>query len=272
MGQIEKEVKILNVDVNKIKNVLKNAGVEPKGKYIQDIYTFDLPLLEQLYINYVDKLIIEKDSRPIIKMISEIRPCFDTKDLMLIESIIGTRDLLDYIKNLENNFGLLKSEKLISLMKKTNENFSKWIRLRQTGKQTTVTIKKIVNSKGQYELDAVDELEFEVPNVEIGKEFLEDLGYFFARHQIKMRIAYDYKNTEIVIDKWPRIAPYVEIEGPSKEEIDEAIIMLGYKVENAIIINTDDVYKEIGIDIYSDEYKDLSFDDKEMEFVKKCME
>lgn len=78
-----------------------------------------------------------------------------------------------------------------------------------------------------------------------------------------MRIAYDYKNTEIVIDKWPKLDPYIEIEGPSKEEIDEVVLMLGYHLEDAIVINTDDVYKEVGIDIYSDEYKDLSFSSEE---------
>ena len=72
-------------------------------------------------------------------------------------------------------------------------------------------------------------MEFNVPDIETGKAFLEDLGYFFARHQIKMRIAYDYKNTEIVIDKWPMLNPYVEIEGPTADEINETVEMLGYR-------------------------------------------
>ena len=42
MGQIEREIKLLNVDVMKIKNTLHEKGIEPKGKYIQDVYTYDL--------------------------------------------------------------------------------------------------------------------------------------------------------------------------------------------------------------------------------------
>ena len=34
MGQIEREIKLLNVDVMKIKNTLHEKGLEPKGKYI----------------------------------------------------------------------------------------------------------------------------------------------------------------------------------------------------------------------------------------------
>ncbi len=268
MGKIEREVKILNIDVKKIKAKLKEKGIEPKGKYIQDVYTFDIPSIEKLYKKYLNDLIKNKDSRGLNKLILEVRPCFDKNDLVLIKKVLGTKDLLEYINNSKNDFTKLKAKELVDLMKKTNENFSKWVRLRQTGDETTVTIKKIVNSKGEYELDAVDELEFEVPSIEDGKQFLEDLGYFFERHQIKMRIAYDYKNTEIVIDKWPRLAPYIEIEGPTKKDIDEVVIDLGYDLKDAIVINTDDLYYKIGIDIYSKEYSDLSFDEKESKEVK----
>lgn len=271
MGQIEREIKLLNVDVNKIKSIFKEKEIEPKGKFIQDVYTFDLPTVDELYIKYIEEFIEKKDKRGLEKLIIEIRPCFDKDDANLIENILGTKDILEFI-NKANEYEKLKSDKLIELMKKTNENFSKWIRLRQTGDETTITIKRIVNSKGEYELDAVNELEINVPSIEDGKQLLEDLGYFFARHQIKMRIAYDYKNTEIVIDKWPRLKPYVEVEGPTKEEIDEVVLMLGYNTEDAIVINTDDVYSEIGIDIYADKYRDLSFDEKEIEEVNSYME
>ena len=272
MGQIEREIKLLNVDVNKIKSALEKNGVQPKGKFIQDVYTFDLPTIDELYIEYLDALMVYNDKRGLTKLIIEVRPCFDNDDLMLLERIVGTKDLLEFIHDSNSDYKRLFSSELIQLMKKTNENFSKWVRLRQTGDEITITIKRIVNSKGEYELDAVNELELDVPSIEDGKNLLEDLGYFFARHQIKMRIVYDYKNTEIVIDKWPKLAPYVEIEGPTKEDIDEAVLMLGYNLEDAIVINTDDVYSDAGIDIYSKEYSDLSFSEKEEQEVKSYME
>ena len=267
MGKIEREIKILNVDVNHIKSTLKKNGIKSKGKFIQDVYTFDLPTVDELYKKYVDVFLKSNDMRGLKKLIIEIRPCFDKNDIRLIEKNLGTKDILEFINNAKNDFNKLKSAEIYELMKKANENFSKWIRLRQTGDETTITIKRIVNSKGEYELDAVDELEFAVPNIDAGKQLLEDLGYFSARHQIKMRIAYDYKNTEIVIDKWPKLAPYIEIEGPTKDKIEEAVLMLGYEAKDAIVINTDDVYSQNGIDIYSSEYSNLSFDENELKDV-----
>lgn len=272
MGQIEREIKLLNVDVNKVKSTLEEKGIKAKGKFIQDVYTFDLPTVDELYIKYLNYLINDNDKRGLLKLIVEIRPCFDKEDLNTIKKELGTSDFLEFINEEKNDYNKLSSDALLQLMKKTNENFSKWIRLRQTGDETSITIKRIVNSKGEYELDAVNELEFNVPSIEEGKQLLEDLGYFFARHQIKMRIAYDYKNTEIVIDKWPKLAPYIEVEGPTKEEIDEVVLMLGYDLKDAIVINTDDVYSGAGIDVYSKEYSDLSFDEKEQTEVDSYME
>ena len=273
MENIEREIKILNIDVNRIKRVLKENKIEPKGKYIQDIYTFDIPTVDELYKKYVKDFINLNDSRALVKLIEEVRTCFTKEDIEIFRNQLGYSDIIDFIKDKCCKKDLLNSEVLIDVMRKTNENFSKWIRLRQTGDETTITIKKIVDSKGEYKLDAVDELELNVPDIEFGKQFLEDLGYFFARHQIKMRIAYDFKNTEIVIDKWPKLAPYLEVEGPSKEEIDEAVKMLGYSVNDEIIINTDDVYmRESGIDIYAKEYNDLSFDEKEQKEVDEYLQ
>ena len=252
MGKIEREIKILNINVNEIKSILEKKGIKSKGKYIQDVYTYDLPSVVELYKKYVEILMNKNDKREILKLINEIKPCFDKKDIEVIDKLLN--------------------EELIKVIVKANENFSKWIRLRRTGDKTTITIKRVVNGKGEYALDAVNELEIDVPSIEDGKQLLSDLGYFFARHQTKMRIAYDYKNTEIVIDKWPKLAPYIEIEGPTKEDIDDAVLMLGYEPKDTIIINTDDVYKQIGIDIYSEEYSNLSFTEDEEEEVQAYME
>ena len=41
MGKIEREIKILNVDVKKVKDKLRQEGINQKWAYIQDVYTFD---------------------------------------------------------------------------------------------------------------------------------------------------------------------------------------------------------------------------------------
>ena len=91
MGQIEREIKILNVDVNRVKSTLKEKGIEPKGKFIQDVYTFDLPTVDELYAKYVEMFLKNNDIRGLKKLIFEIRPCFDKDDLYLIEKKLGTK-------------------------------------------------------------------------------------------------------------------------------------------------------------------------------------
>lgn len=270
MSNIEREVKIINVDVKEVIKKLGEKGIEPKWKYIQDIYTFDLPRIELIYEKAVNQLRKNNDARLLTKLITDIKPCFDKDDIEVIKKNIGYEDVLDYIKN-SNDYSILDSEELINIMIKANDNYSKWVRMRKTGDETTITIKKIISSKGVYGIDDVNELEFKIPSIEFGKEFLSDLGYFFDRHQSKMRITYDYKNTETVIDKWPYLEPYIEVEGQNEEDILEVVYDLGFKKEDALIINTDDLYDEKGIDVYSEKYKDLSFNEIEMEEIKTYM-
>ncbi len=269
MSHTEKEIKILNVDAKETIKKMSTLGVEPKGKYIQDVYTFDFPTVDKSFYQKLKIAQDTKDKKQIIDLIKDIRPCFTKEYLKKFNEILGTEDIISYI-NENEDLSKLNNMEINEIMKKVNDDYSKWIRLRQTGDQTTITIKKIVNSNGEYDLDAVRELEFEVPSIEEGKEFLESLGYYPSLHQKKMRIAYDYKNTEMVIDKWPKIPAYIEVEGENKEDICGVVKDLGFRAPDMKVMNTDDVYKENGLDIYS--YKNLDFSEKELEEVKEILE
>lgn len=269
MSQIEREIKLLNVDVKQFIQMMKKLGVEPKGKYVQDVYTFDFPEIDEDYDKYLEELKEKGDSRGLIALINEVKACFSKEDIQIIESVLGTRDIVDYIKS-SSTYEELSNEQIKNILVRAKENFSKWIRLRKTGNETTLAIKKVIDSRGEYELDAVRELEFQVPDIETGREFLISLGYFPALHQRKMRIAYDYGNTEIVIDKWPKIPPYVEVEGKAKEDICRVVALLGFKACDMRVMNTDDVYQENGLDLYA--FKNLDFDEEEEKAVNEYLE
>lgn len=268
MSEIEREVKILNVDIKETITKMNKLGVSPKGKYIQDIYTFNFPSIENLFKYKLKIAENTGDREQLIDFINEIKPCFSKEDIELIKSICKTDDIIEYVNN-EKDLSLLDNSKIYDLLKKVNKNYSKWIRLRRTGDKTTITIKRIVNCCGEYELDAVRELEFEVPSIDEGKEFLKILGYYPALHQKKMRIAYDYNNTEVVLDKWPKIPAYIEVEGKSPEDIYKVVSDLGFSQKDVRVMNTDDVYRENGLDIYS--FKDLDFSEKEQKEVEEII-
>lgn len=268
MSHIEKEIKILNVNAKETMKKMEQLGVEPKGKYIQDVYTFDFPTVNESFESKLKIAEDTKDNVQLIDFIRDIRPCFTKKDLNTFKSLLGTEDIIEYVTN-GGELKKLQCDEINDIIKSVNDNYSKWIRLRQTGKQTTITIKKIVNSSGEYELDAVRELEFEVPSINEGKEFLEALGYYPALHQKKMRIAYDYNNTELVIDKWPKIPAYIEVEGENKGDICSVVKNLGYRAQDMRVMNTDNVYEENGLDIYS--FKNLDFSEDELKEVESIL-
>ena len=268
MSHIEKEIKILNVNAKETMKKMEQLGVEPKGKYIQDVYTFDFPTVNESFESKLKTAEDTKDNVQLIDFIRDIRPCFTKKDLNTFKSLLGTEDIIEYVTN-GGELKKLQCDEINDIIKSVNDNYSKWIRLRQTGKQTTITIKKIVNSSGEYELDAVRELEFEVPSINEGKEFLEALGYYPSLHQKKMRIAYDYNNTELVIDKWPKIPAYIEVEGENKEDICNVVKNLGYRAQDMRVMNTDNVYEENGLDIYS--FKNLDFSEDELKEVESIL-
>ena len=56
----------------------------------------------------------------------------------------------------------------------------------------------------------------------------------------------------------------------NKEDICGVVKDLGFRAPDMKVMNTDDVYKENGLDIYS--YKNLDFSEKELEEVKEILE
>ena len=129
-----------------------------------------------------------------------------------------------------------------------------WIRLRTDGKKTTMDIKEIQNDN----IDGTKELEINVDDFEKTDLFLEKLGYVAKGYQENRRISYILDDTEIEIDFWPQIPPYMEIEAKSVAKVEMMIEKLGFDRSQATSIDTGKVYKKYGIDIYS--IKELKFE------------
>lgn len=128
-----------------------------------------------------------------------------------------------------------------------------WIRLRNDGETSTLTVKEIHND----EIEGTKELEVTVDDFDTTNLILEKLGYTPKGYQENKRISYELEGTQIEIDFWPQIPPYIEIEGDSKEKVKAMVTKLGYKIEQTTSINTKEVYKKYGIDL--DKVKDLRF-------------
>ncbi len=121
----------------------------------------------------------------------------------------------------------------------------KWIRLRTDGKITTLTCKHILDSNA---IDGVREWEFEVWDFDIANEFLEQIGYIAKSYQENIRESYILDNCSIEIDARPLIPIYLEIEGPSRDDVLQVLNLLELGNLECTSENTTKIYEKYWID------------------------
>lgn len=135
-----------------------------------------------------------------------------------------------------------------------------WIRLRDEGDKITLTYKERIGMKtfdGKTNDDSMEEIEIEVGDFEKTAELLNRIGFKEKFYQENRRVRYQLKDIEFDIDTWPQIEPYLEIEAPSWEKIDEAIKLLELNPEDKKIFSTTQVYQLKGIEDI--DYKEITF-------------
>lgn len=130
---------------------------------------------------------------------------------------------------------------------------STWMRLRDDGEQTTLTIKKIEHDG----IDGTLEWEVEVGDFVLANDMLGMLGFTPRNYQENYRTSFMAGGVMFEIDEWPMIPPYLEIEGSSKEVVRAAAEKMGFDPDRLTGENTVKVYRRYGIDLLS--IKDLNF-------------
>jgi adenylate cyclase class 2 len=130
---------------------------------------------------------------------------------------------------------------------------SKWIRLRDTGREVTLTIKQIVHDG----IDGTHETEVVVDDFETTNALLGMLGFTPKAYQENRRTSFLLEGAQVELDEWPLIPPYVEIEAGSKDEVVRVAALLGVDASELTGENTTKVYARYGIDLST--IKDLRF-------------
>lgn len=131
-----------------------------------------------------------------------------------------------------------------------------WLRLRTDGYITTLTLKKFIIDS----IDGVKETEIKVDNLESTNELLSGIGLKYSKYQENKRAVYlsnKYPSVEIVIDEWPYIKPYMEIEADSEDTVKSMLEKLDIKYLDMTSAPTSEVYKRAGLDL--DSYTRLVF-------------
>jgi adenylate cyclase, class 2 len=132
-------------------------------------------------------------------------------------------------------------------------DLNRFIRLRDTGFEVTLTYKEIKHDG----IDGTEETELVVDDFDKTDEFLSRLGYQEKWYQENYRSSFQLADARLEIDRWPRIPPYLEIEADSYEEVIRIAALLGVLEDQLIGENTLKIYVHYGINLKK--IKDLRF-------------
>ena len=256
MGKLEKEIKILKIDLDEAQKKLNKIGAKFVGKKDQKIYTYDVMSIKYRFYEALELLksnneLLRITSLKKLKMV--IDEFEDLADKELLEKIYQELE----VNNIKELFAfdtdiILKkinnSKTLINEINNYDINPNKWVRLRQSNEKVELTVKHIYE-KNDNKIQKVKEIEIKVSDLEETNTILEELGIVKRNYQEKIRYSYTYKTAEIELDIWPILEPYMEIECDDIDVMNEIISMLEFDNNRIVSMNTEQLYKEKGIDI-----------------------
>ena len=119
-----------------------------------------------------------------------------------------------------------------------DKDFS-WLRLREENGQITLTLKKW-QKEG---VDGMGEIAFGVDSFEEAEKLLLAIGMFVKSSQAKKRELWKLGDVEFMIDTWPWIPPFLEIEGKTEKDIRDVADRLNLKWERAMFGGVARIYK-----------------------------
>ena len=116
-----------------------------------------------------------------------------------------------------------------------------FLRLRDEGNKVTLTYKQHLKTG----IEAANEIETTVDDFDTTKALLEASGMIFHTYQESRRETWKLRDVEVVIDVWPWMPPYIEIEGDNEASIREAAATLGFSWDEAVFGGVDVVYRMV---------------------------
>ncbi len=255
MAKLEKEIKVLDIDIKETEKRLKKIQAEFKGIKKQNIYTYDFPYISvrfeeaMLLLKSKNDITLKIAKRKLETVIDEFLDLVSDDIIKAIEKEMNTsfKELFQ-LDSKEIYMTIQKSNLLKKEIKKKQVNPNKWIRLRKSNDKVELTIKHVYE-KNSEKIQKVKEFEINVSDLNETNAILEEMGFVRRNYQEKIRHSYHYKDADIEIDEWPMLNPYMEIECDNEKTIEEIIEKLDYKEKEIVSLNTQQLYEKKNIDI-----------------------
>lgn len=118
-----------------------------------------------------------------------------------------------------------------------------FIRIRDEGNKVTLTFKRRADAAAST-MDSVKELEVEVSDFDKTVQLFSEAGWEYTTFQESKRETWRLDGVEVVIDEWPWLDPYIEIEGADETAIRNAADKLGFNWDDAIFGHIDALYEQ----------------------------
>lgn len=115
-----------------------------------------------------------------------------------------------------------------------------WIRVRDEGGKITMAFKHRQDETSE----GMKEVELVVNSYTDACAFLEAVGLAVKNVQETKREVWHLDGCEIMLDEWPHVPPYVEVEGPSEASVRKVSERLGFDYATAMFDSADAVYQK----------------------------
>jgi adenylate cyclase class 2 len=114
-----------------------------------------------------------------------------------------------------------------------------WIRVRDEGDKVTLTYKTSV----EHSFGGATEIEVEVSDYQKTVDIFEASGLEVTTRQETKRETWKLGEAEVVLDVWPWLEPFIEIEAPSEEIVKQTAELLGQKWKDAVFGSVTTAYR-----------------------------
>lgn len=105
-----------------------------------------------------------------------------------------------------------------------------FLRVRDEGDKVVMTYKQF----DSLSVDGAKEIEVRVDSFDSTVKLLEQIGLPYKSIQESKRETWKLDDVEVVLDEWPWLKPYIEIEGESEEQLQDVAEQLGFNWDDAV--------------------------------------
>ena len=153
-------------------------------------------------------------------------------------------DIVEMRKKLEaNGYTCTKPEAMMrrTVFDTVPHHPGKWARVRDEGDKITMSFKHVVDRES---IEGTLESELVINSYEEGVRFLELTGLTKKSYQETRREIWQKNAIEVMIDTWPGLNTFIEVEAPSPEEVNKACKNMGFDMKDALFGAVGTLYKK----------------------------